>query len=282
MHARRGLRSLTLLPLVLSLIAAQPAAAQNTAQDASELAAAGRTVAAAAANAQAPAAASSPKFEPDPFIHLIQNTLHDLKAFASVDTAIVLGAGGGAAAATHSADDWITERVDEEPTRFWDTGGNAGTGYIHIGGAVATYAIGRLAGSPKTAHIGTDLIRAQVLSGIVTQALKRAVQRQRPGRIDGSSYSFPSGHTTSAWATSTVLWRHFGWKVGVPTAAIGAWVAAGRVQQREHFLSDVVFGAAVGIAGARTVTIGHGSKAVALRPTPVPGGMALLFAPANR
>lgn len=276
MHARRGLvrhqGSRALAVLLLTVMAAQPAAGQNAPEPAT--AAGGGTGAAAAAEAPA-------TFEPDPFIHLIQNTLHDLKAFASVDTAIVLGAGGGAAAAAHAADDWIADRVDEEPSRFFDVGGNAGTGYIHIGAAVATYAIGRLGGSPKTAHVGTDLIRAQVLSSIVTQALKRAVRRQRPGRIDGSSYSFPSGHTTSAWTTSTVLWRHFGWKVGVPATAVGAWVAAGRVQQREHFLSDVVFGAAVGIASARTVTIGHGTKAVTLRPTPVPSGMALLFTPAR-
>ncbi len=215
-------------------------------------------------------------------MHLIQNTLRDLKAFASLDTGTTLGIGGGISAASHPADDWVIDRATSGDTaRFFEIGGNAGSGYIHIGGAVATYVVGRLAGSPRTAHIGTDLIRAQVLSGIVTQGLKAAVRRQRPGRIDGSSFSFPSGHTSTAWATTTVLWRHFGWKVGVPAAALGAWVAAGRVQQHEHFFSDVIFGAAVGIAAGRTVTIGHGARAVSLRPSPVPGGMAVVFTPGH-
>lgn len=265
MLARRGLTA-----LLLMVVAALPAAAQNTPADPATPGGATRT-----------AAQASPSFEPDPFVHLIQNTLHDLKAFASLDTAITLGIGGGLAAASHPADDWVTDHASTDTARFFEVGGNAGSGYIHIGGAVATYAAGRLAGSPRTAHIGTDLIRAQVLSGIVTHGLKAAVRRHRPGRTDGS-FAFPSGHTSAAWATTGVLWRHFGWKAGVPAAAVGAWVAGGRVQQRQHFFSDVLFGAAVGLAGGRTVTIGHGARAVSLRPSPVPGGMALLFTPARR
>ena len=57
-----------------------------------------------------------------------------------------------------------------------------------------------------------------------------------------------------------MVWRHFGWKAGVPASAVGAWVGAGRVQLGKHFLSDVVFGAAVGTMSGRTVTIGHGAK----------------------
>jgi membrane-associated phospholipid phosphatase len=265
MHVRRGLAA-----LVLMVVAAQPAAGQNTPAEP------------AAPVSSAPPAAQAPdSFGPDPFIHLIPNTLHDLKALASVETAWTLGIGGGLAAAAHQADDWATERAGGSDTnRFFDLGGNSGSGYIQIGGAVVTYAAGRIAGSPRTAHIGTDLIRAQVLSGIVTHGLKVTVQRHRPGRTDGS-FSFPSGHTSATWATASVLWRHFGWKVGAPVAAVGVWVAGGRVQQRQHFLSDVVFGAAVGIAGGRTVTIGHGRRALSLRPAPVPGGMALLFTPAS-
>lgn len=264
MHVRRSLAA-----LVLTVMAAGPATAQNAPDQAPP---AGPTE----------PAQPSPRFERDPFVYLIHNTLHDLKAFASLDTALTLGVGGGLSAASHPADDWVTDRATSPTTRFFDIGGNSGSGYIHIGGAVATYAAGRLAGSPRTAHIGSDLIRAQVLTGIVTHGLKAAVRRQRPGRTDGSSFSFPSGHTSSAWATTTVLWRHFGWKAGVPAAAVGAWVASGRVQQREHFFSDVIFGAAVGMAGGRTVTIGHGARAVTLRPSPVPGGMAVLFTPARR
>ena len=87
----------------------------------------------------------------------------------------------------------------------------------------------------------------------------------------------PSGHASSAFATSAVVWRHYGWKAGLPASAIGAWVGAGRVQLGQHFLSDVVFGAAIGTLSGRTVTIGHGRRVVSVAPAAVPGGGALRF-----
>jgi hypothetical protein len=41
-----------------------------------------------------------------------------------------------------------------------------------------------------------------------------------------------------------------------------------------HYLSDVVFGAAVGSIAGRTVTE-HGREVWTLNPSPVPGGVAL-------
>jgi len=58
---------------------------------------------------------------------------------------------------------------------------------------------------------------------------------------------------------------------------VGVWVGAGRVQLGRHFLSDVVFGAAVGTMSGRTVTIGHGRQQVAVSPAAVPGGAAINF-----
>ena len=50
-----------------------------------------------------------------------------------------------------------------------------------------------------------------------------------------------------------MLQRHFGWKVGVPAYVAAGYVATARVHDNRHYLSDVVFGAAMGIAGERTV-----------------------------
>jgi membrane-associated phospholipid phosphatase len=129
-----------------------------------------------------------------------------------------------------------------------------GSGFLQVGGAVATYAIGRAAGHERTAQVGSDLIRAQVLNTVVTQGIQVSVRRIRP---DGSSFSFPSGHASGTFASAAVLHRHFGWRVGVPSYAVAAYVATSRVQERRHFLSDVVVGAAIGIAAGRSVTIGR-------------------------
>jgi hypothetical protein len=61
----------------------------------------------------------------------------------------------------------------------------------------------------------------------------------------------------------------------VPAYAFSSYVAASRLRENRHFLSDVVFGAAVGIIAGRTVTR-HGREYYA-DVTFVPGGVALMF-----
>ena len=106
----------------------------------------------------------------------------------------------------------------------------------------------------------------------LTSAVKLSVRRARP---DGTQYSFPSGHTSVSFATATVLQRHLGWKAGVPAYALATYVAASRVQDKRHFLSDVAFGAAIGIVAGRTVTLGRGEHRVTMAPAATPGGGGL-------
>jgi hypothetical protein len=50
-------------------------------------------------------------------------------------------------------------------------------------------------------------------------------------------------------------------------------VGASRLVENRHFLSDVVFGAAVGEAVGWTIVGRHGRSEYALEPVPVHGGM---------
>jgi membrane-associated phospholipid phosphatase len=145
-----------------------------------------------------------------------------------------------------------------------------------VGGAIfqssaafATYAVGRVTKSPRVARLGADLVRAQIVSQTVTQAVKFSTRRTRP---DGTELSFPSGHTSSSFATATVLNAHFGPKVGIPAYAMASWVAASRVQMKRHHVTDVIIGATVGVLAGRAVTFGVGSDRFALSPLAVPGG----------
>ena len=124
----------------------------------------------------------------------------------------------------------------------------------------------------RTAHVGLDLLRAQVVTQATTYGLKYSIRRDRP---DGTSgYAFPSGHASTTFATASVLEAHFGWKVGVPAYALATYVAASRLHENRHYLSDVVFGAALGMAAGRSVTR-HGRHHFALVPLAVPGGMGV-------
>ncbi|MDZ7796767.1 MAG: phosphatase PAP2 family protein [Candidatus Marinimicrobia bacterium] len=80
----------------------------------------------------------------------------------------------------------------------------------------------------------------------LTYALKFSVRRTRPnGRND---LSYPSGHTSVAFATASMFQMWYGWKAGVPAYAMAVMTAFQRMDDDQHWLSDVVMGAAVGIA----------------------------------
>ena len=141
--------------------------------------------------------------------------------------------------------------------------------YFQGSAALGTYLAGYAVRSPRMMLVGADLVRAQLLGGFITDVTKVIVQRQRP---NGANYSFPSGHTTSAFASAAVLQRHFGYKVGVPAYLLGGYIATSRMADNRHYPSDLLVGAAVGIVSGRAVTVGRGSSKFAVTPFAAPGG----------
>ena len=98
-----------------------------------------------------------------------------------------------------------------------------------------------------------------IVSSIVTQGMKRIIQRDRPfvtypfivKRDLGGSYSFPSGHTSAAFCTATSLSLLFPkWYVIVPSYLYAATVGYARMYQGVHYPSDVLAGAVVGAGSA--------------------------------
>ncbi len=126
-----------------------------------------------------------------------------------------------------------------------DFGNTWGSGWVIGGGSAATFVAGTVSGHDGLKALGADLVRSYVLNGGFTLALKGAVDRQRPS---GGRYSFPSGHTSSAFCIVPALGRHLGWRAQVPAVGLGVITALGRMQDRHHYLSDVIFGAALGWA----------------------------------
>ena len=216
-----------------------------------------------------------------PFRRLWPNFVEDLRRLPSKDTAIVLGAGGLLSVIALNNDEYFTEQASAGGTdQIFAVGGRVGDGFMQAGLASGTYVIGRLARSPRVTHLGADLVRAQMVTGLLTHSIKLAVRRQRPDADHDSrtkTYAFPSGHSSATWTAATVVWRHLGWKAGVPASLVAAYASASRLQQNQHFMSDVLFGAAIGIVSGRTITMGHGGTRWQVVPTPVRGGGAVLF-----
>ncbi|MCF7832232.1 MAG: phosphatase PAP2 family protein [Candidatus Marinimicrobia bacterium] len=80
----------------------------------------------------------------------------------------------------------------------------------------------------------------------LTYALKYGVGRMRPN--EKNNHSFPSGHASVAFTTATMYQMWYGWTAGVPAYAIAVLTAFQRVDDNQHWFSDVIMGAAIGIA----------------------------------
>lgn len=212
----------------------------------------------------------------DSFSDLFRHIGGDYRALAQRKNLLWLGLGAAVSAAGHPADRSVSHSLSGARTveEALDPGSVVGGTIVQLGAPLLTYALGRAFGKPALTHVSSDLFRAQVLAQGVTQGFKYGARRTRP---DGSSLSFPSGHAASSFATATVLERHFGWKVGIPAYAVASYVAASRISENRHYLSDVIFGATVGLVAGRTVTVGHGNTRFAMSPMVVDGGAGVSF-----
>ena len=183
-------------------------------------------------------------------------------------------AGGGAAGIAHIWDDDLATEVQVNPTlnNALQPGSTYGQFAVMLGGSIAAYGIGRAAGHPHLAVVGADLTRGLFVSQIWVQGLKYTVQRERPDK--SNDVSFPSGHAAGGFAVASVLARHYGWKGAIPAYGGAAYIATARVHDNKHYLSDVVFGAAMGIAGSRTV-LRTGRYRIQLAPAVAPGRIGL-------
>jgi membrane-associated phospholipid phosphatase len=207
---------------------------------------------------------------------LFTGTLQGFRQVPSTGSLGLLALGGAAALSVHPVDRSVT-RALEDPSPLHDTfsmGALVGSTPFQLGSAFLAYGIGRALDKPCVASVGADLVQAQLMAEVLTVAIKTATRR---ARAEGGGFSFPSGHTTAAFASATVLQQRFGWKVGIPAYAVASYVAAARVQTQRHYLSDVAFGAALGMVAGRSVTIGHNGRGFRVSPMAAPGGAGASF-----
>jgi membrane-associated phospholipid phosphatase len=93
---------------------------------------------------------------------------------------------------------------------------------------------------------------SMVVAGGATYALKKAFPETRPDRSDRQS--FPSGHTSVAFAAAATLENRYGWEAGLPAHLAAIFVGVARVKARKHHWYDVVAGSAVGEISGLLIT----------------------------
>lgn len=177
------------------------------------------------------------------------------------DGDLIVLAGAGAVAAVCKLcenDAEMAEELDRSSLDgLYDAGNNYGDGKLLGGGALLMMGIGRLTGYRGIADVGDDLARAMVTAWVPVWLLKPAVNARRP---NGGKYSFPSGHTATAFAAAPVLAHHGGPVVGFLAYTMAFATGMGRMEANKHHLADVTMGAAIGFVAGETAVRAREAK----------------------
>ncbi len=155
---------------------------------------------------------------------------------------------------------------------------------------VGSWVLSKLEDDPKFTSAAWDMVEAGALSTASAFVLKTATGRQRPyetreaNQWGNGGDSFPSIHATAAFAVGTVFaesggdeYRFLKRLIGYGMAGATAYI---RVRDNDHWLSDVVAGAALGEATARFIVNRHATtqRNARLFVVPINGGLSLQYA----
>jgi membrane-associated phospholipid phosphatase len=131
--------------------------------------------------------------------------------------------------------------------------------YISLGIPATMATVGLIRHDEKLLRNSCVTLVSIGVSSVLTLAMKYSVNRARPyitypdivKKSAGGSPSFPSGHTSMAFATATSLSLEYPkWYVIVPAYTWAGTVGYSRMHLGVHYPSDVLIGAIVGAGSA--------------------------------
>ena len=176
-------------------------------------------------------------------------------------------AGIGAAA---SLDKTIKYQVQAHRTasdnRFFSQYQNLGDTWSF--GVIGAFEVwGEVDGDSTAKNTAMDALTASIIGpGLIGTSVKYAVGRVRPSTATSTfefkpfsgNQSFPSGHASQAFAVATAIAENYpSWSVQTLCYGGAGLVGYARIEQNDHYTSDVVAGALLGWSVARAVVHRH-------------------------
>lgn len=132
---------------------------------------------------------------------------------------------------------------------------------------------GNSTGNRYQKKLGFEILQATLYASATTQIFKSLLGRERPRTTDDNYnftgpilynndfFSLPSGHTTIAFALSTVLSENSKSDVLKIVAYLPAFISAySRIYENQHWFSDVVLGGIIGFTTAKFFVNKHDEK----------------------
>lgn len=175
----------------------------------------------------------------------------------------------------------IDYKVGEYPGKFGDFLDFAN----HLGGpemnlpVTGIFAFSLLTNDSKFQDAAFTSLQSMIYAGVLSYGVKYTVGRFRPYEQNGPHQfapfsgrsSFPSGHTTSAFAILTPWVLYYPHPVTYGLFALGTGTAIARVVREKHWATDVLAGGALGFFTAYYLTKRHQNQARRVTITPVLG-----------
>lgn len=134
----------------------------------------------------------------------------------------------------------------------------------------AIYLTGYFSENKEIRKTGLMLLEGIFMNGLITEGLKVMIGRSRPHNNEGNfdidfmhmeaddnDHSLPSGHTSTVFTIATILSN----RIGNPYITAVLYSAAGltafqRIQKDHHWISDTIFGAALGtVVGLKVIKL---------------------------
>jgi len=146
-----------------------------------------------------------------------------------------------------------------------------GNGLVTIPALAAFYVFGYYDENDKAKRTALIATESFLITGLYTTILKVSMGRHRPSAgasstsFDGfttDQKSFPSGHTSTAFAIATVIANKYEETPYIKPISYGIASLTGlsRINDEKHWASDVFFGAALGYFTSKTILKLHNNK----------------------
>jgi membrane-associated phospholipid phosphatase len=161
--------------------------------------------------------------------------------------------------------------LTEEKYAFHEGGDFMGLAYVAGPTIAGLMLAGRKSDDARFRSFTYSLAQGFVINQSIAQGIKMAVRSERP--VPNGTYSFPSGHTSSAFTWATTVQHYYGWKAGMAAYLAASYVGFSRMDDHSHRLTDVVAGAALGyIVGSTVSRRANPNRALDWNVTVPPGG----------
>lgn len=169
--------------------------------------------------------------------------------------------------------DWVQDNRNDTTNDIAKFAKPFGEGIYTLPPLLVFYIYGHYFDNKKAKRVSLLSLESFAVTGIFTQVIKFTGHRHRPTSGDSSTtwdgpafsasnLSFPSGHASSAFSIATVIALEYEDMVIIPPLSYGiaTLTALSRVNDNDHWASDVFFGSGIGYFTGKAIVNLHSGK----------------------